>query len=47
MFLLVERDRVDEVQRVLGPLEPRLGRTVGGNAVYLYSNRASSPPGTP
>jgi len=47
VFLLVERDRLDEVQRVLGPVEPRLARQVGGNAVYLFSNRTSSPPGSP
>ena len=47
VFLLVERERLDEVRRVLGPLEPRLGRTVGGNAVYLFSSRPSSPAGSP
>jgi 4-amino-4-deoxy-L-arabinose transferase-like glycosyltransferase len=47
VFLLVERDRLDEVQRLLGPLEPRIDRAVGGNAVYLFSNRPSKPPGSP
>jgi hypothetical protein len=39
VFLLVERDRLDEVLAIVGRAEPRLAREIGGNAVYLFTNR--------
>ena len=39
VFLLVERDRLDEVRETLGDPRPRLAQPIGGNAVYLFTNR--------
>jgi 4-amino-4-deoxy-L-arabinose transferase-like glycosyltransferase len=39
VFLIVERGRLDEARRVLGPLEPLVARGVGSNFAYLFSSR--------
>ena len=36
VYLIVERGMLDEVRRVLGPIEPLVAREVGSNAVFLF-----------
>ena len=39
VFLIVERGKMDEVQSVVGVIEPLVARAVGSNFVYLLTNR--------
>ena len=39
VFLIVERGRLEEAKRVLGPAVPLTRRAVGSNVAYLFSNR--------
>jgi hypothetical protein len=43
VFLVVERGRLEHARRLIGPLEPLEVRAIGGNVVYLLSNRPPGP----
>jgi 4-amino-4-deoxy-L-arabinose transferase-like glycosyltransferase len=40
VFLIVERGRLEEARRVVGPGAPLVERAIGSNRAYLFANRA-------